>query len=68
MHDIDANPAKGEPAHQHVDFRFVFRLTAQHTVTLQTEEVSGYDWRPFKETASPTVRAKLALLPRPSRS
>ncbi|WP_245607961.1 NUDIX hydrolase [Streptomyces hokutonensis] len=68
VHDIDANPAKEEPAHQHIDFRFAFRLTAQHTVTLQTEEVSGYDWRPFEETASPTVRAKLALLQRPARS
>ena len=64
VHEIEANPAKGEPAHRHVDFRFVFRLTAQHTVTIQTEEVSGYEWRSFQETASPTVRAKLALLPR----
>jgi 8-oxo-dGTP pyrophosphatase MutT (NUDIX family) len=68
VHGIDANPAKDEPAHQHVDFRFVFRLTAPRAVTLQTEEVSGYDWRSFQETASPTVRAKLALLPRPARS
>ncbi|WP_406435990.1 NUDIX domain-containing protein [Streptomyces sp. NBC_00631] len=68
VHDIDANPAKEEPAHQHIDFRFVFRLTAEHRVTLQAEEVSGYDWRPFEETASPTVRAKLALLERPARS
>ncbi|MET7784711.1 NUDIX domain-containing protein [Streptomyces mirabilis] len=68
VHDIDANPAKGEPAHQHIDFRFVFRLTTQRPVTLQTEEVSGYEWRPCQETASPAVRAKLALLPRPARS
>ncbi|MFE2578891.1 NUDIX hydrolase [Streptomyces sp. NPDC059378] len=68
VHGIDANPITGEPARQHVDFRFVFRLTTQHAPTLQTEEVSGYDWRPFKETASPTVRAKLALLPRLARS
>ncbi|MET8891416.1 NUDIX hydrolase [Streptomyces griseus] len=26
IHAIDANPAKGEPAHLHYDFRFVFRL------------------------------------------
>ncbi|MFC8660626.1 NUDIX hydrolase [Streptomyces sp. NPDC057199] len=68
VHAIDANPAKGEPAHQHVDFRFVFQLTAQHTVTLQTEEVSGYEWRSIQETASPTVRAKLALLSDSARS
>ncbi|MCX5173404.1 MULTISPECIES: NUDIX hydrolase [Streptomyces] len=64
VHDIAANPAKGEPAHQHIDFRFVFLLQVQHAVILQTEEVSGYEWRPSEETASPTVRAKLALLPR----
>ncbi|MFF3871200.1 hypothetical protein [Streptomyces sp. NPDC001978] len=26
VHDIVANRAKGEPAHQHVDFRWAFRL------------------------------------------
>ncbi|SNX88514.1 8-oxo-dGTP pyrophosphatase MutT (NUDIX family) [Streptomyces sp. TLI_55] len=67
-HDIDASPAKEEPAHQHVDFRFVFQLAGPRAMTLQTEEVSGYAWRPFPETASPTVRAKLTLLPRPQRS
>ncbi|OEJ43575.1 NUDIX hydrolase [Streptomyces agglomeratus] len=66
VHGIAANLAKGEPAHQHVDFRWVFRLPAQHAVTLQTEEVSGYEWRSFDDSASPTVRAKLALLPRPT--
>lgn len=68
VHDVDANPAKEEPAHRHIDFRFIFRLTEQHTVTLQTEEVSDYDWRPFAQTASPTVRTKLALLERQAHS
>ncbi|GAA0669771.1 hypothetical protein GCM10009535_57020 [Streptomyces thermocarboxydovorans] len=68
VHDIAANPAKGEPAHQHVDFRWAFLLRAEHAVTLQTEEVSGYEWRSFEDSASPTVRAKLALLPRPTHS
>ncbi|MGI5479310.1 NUDIX hydrolase [Streptomyces lavendofoliae] len=68
VHHIAANPAKGEPAHQHVDFRWVFHLRTQHAVTLQTDEVSGFEWRSFDDSASPTVRAKLALLPRPIRS
>jgi hypothetical protein len=68
VHDIAANAAKGEPAHQHVDFRWAFVLRTQHTVTLQAEEVGGYEWRSFEDAASPTVRAKLALLPRPTRS
>ncbi|MEU0042939.1 NUDIX hydrolase [Streptomyces werraensis] len=68
VHDIAANAAKGEPAHQHVDFRWAFALRTQHAVTLQAEEVGGYEWRSFEDAASPTVRAKLALLPRPTRS
>lgn len=62
VHAIDANPSKNEPAHHHVDFRWAFHLGADHAVTLQEEEVDGYQWRPFATTASPTVRAKLAQL------
>ncbi|MEU6440415.1 NUDIX domain-containing protein [Streptomyces sp. NPDC047046] len=62
VHAIDANPWKNEPAHHHVDFRWAFHLGADHAVTLQEEEVDGYQWRPFATTASPTVRAKLAQL------
>ncbi|MET4926023.1 NUDIX domain-containing protein [Streptomyces sp. PSRA5] len=28
VHHIDASPTKDEPAHQHIDFRFRFRTTA----------------------------------------
>ncbi|MFJ2716892.1 NUDIX hydrolase [Streptomyces sp. NPDC087437] len=62
VHTIDANPSKNEPAHHHVDFRWAFQLDAEHAVTLQEEEVDGYEWRPFACAASPTVRAKLAQL------
>ncbi|MEV7868798.1 NUDIX domain-containing protein [Streptomyces sp. NPDC088124] len=61
-HTIDANPSKNEPAHHHVDFRWAFQLGAEHAVTLQGEEVEGYQWRPFANAASLTVRAKLAQL------
>ncbi|QKW27614.1 NUDIX domain-containing protein [Streptomyces seoulensis] len=44
IHPIDANPAKGEPAHQHFDFRFLFRTTAD-IGELQSEEVSDAVWR-----------------------
>ncbi|MGW4271111.1 NUDIX hydrolase [Streptomyces seoulensis] len=44
IHPIDANPAKGEPAHQHFDFRFLFR-TAADIGELQSEEVSDAVWR-----------------------
>ncbi|MGB8939066.1 MAG: NUDIX domain-containing protein [Streptomyces sp.] len=44
IHPIDTNPAKNEPAHQHFDFRFLFR-TAADIGDLQTEEVSDAAWR-----------------------
>ncbi|MGF1425864.1 NUDIX domain-containing protein [Kitasatospora sp. LaBMicrA B282] len=60
INDIDPNPAKGEGAHQHFDFRFAFcLLPGQADVVLQTEEVTGAEWRPLDQVASPSLRAKL---------
>ncbi|MEU6573533.1 NUDIX domain-containing protein [Streptomyces sp. NPDC046805] len=61
VHDIDASPAKGEPAHEHFDFRFVFYLVADQppSLALQDEEVSGAEWLTFADVRSPTLRAKL---------
>ncbi|OII65528.1 NUDIX hydrolase [Streptomyces sp. CC53] len=61
VHDIDANPAKGEPAHRHYDFRYVFYLSGEEppAITLQDAEVSGAQWLPQQEVTSPTLRAKL---------
>src|SRR5690606_2256167 len=61
VHDIDASPAKGEPAHQHFDFRFVFYLAAAQppALALQDEEVADAQWLPFADVRSPTLRAKL---------
>ncbi|MFJ1974071.1 NUDIX domain-containing protein [Streptomyces sp. NPDC087903] len=61
VHDIDANPAKGEPAHQHFDFRFAFYLPAEQppALALQDEEVAGAQWLPYADVRSPTLRAKL---------
>ncbi|MEY9840513.1 NUDIX domain-containing protein [Streptacidiphilus sp. EB103A] len=62
VHDIAAAPAKGEPAHQHYDLRFVFYLTGgRPQLALQEEEVSGAVWLPFDQVSSPTLRAKLQL-------
>ncbi|MEU7072948.1 NUDIX domain-containing protein [Streptomyces narbonensis] len=60
VHDIDASPSKGEPAHRHYDFRYVFYLADEElpTIALQEEEVSGAQWIPQPEVASPTLRAK----------
>ncbi|MEV7565661.1 NUDIX domain-containing protein [Streptomyces tanashiensis] len=59
-HYIEARPSKGEPAHRHYDFRFVFRLTpGAPELALQDEEVAGAVWLAQDEVRSPTLRAKL---------
>lgn len=61
VHEIDANPSKAEPAHEHYDFRYVFYLAGEEppAITLQDEEVSGAGWVPLAEVTSPTLREKL---------
>ncbi|MGW2485611.1 NUDIX domain-containing protein [Streptomyces sp. NPDC001606] len=61
VHDIDASPSKGEPGHQHYDFRYVFYLAADEppAITLQNEEVSGSRWLAMPEVTSLTLRTKL---------
>ncbi|MFH8342568.1 NUDIX domain-containing protein [Streptomyces sp. AM6-12] len=61
VHDIDAAPAKGEPAHRHFDFRFAFYLAADAPPPLspRDEEVFRVEWRPLADVGSPTLRAKL---------
>ncbi|MFE0640556.1 NUDIX domain-containing protein [Streptomyces sp. NPDC058877] len=60
VHDITPDLAKGEPAHQHYDVRFVFHLADDAPeITLQAEEVTEAVWLPFDETVSPTLRDKL---------
>ncbi|MGH8896845.1 MAG: NUDIX hydrolase [Egibacteraceae bacterium] len=60
VHSIPANAAKGEPAHWHADFRYVFRLQSGGGVWLQIEEVTDYEWldAPF----CPRLAAKLSEL------
>ncbi|PZT73369.1 MULTISPECIES: NUDIX domain-containing protein [unclassified Streptomyces] len=62
-----ANAANGEPAHRHVDFRFVFYLAAAQPPTptpapapaLRNAESADARWLPFADVRSPTLRAKL---------
>ncbi|WP_063737342.1 NUDIX hydrolase [Streptomyces sp. RTd22] len=55
VHSIPANDTKGEPEHQHVDFRFLFR-TAAEVGELQTEEVTAAAWRDAETIADETLR------------
>ncbi|GHG13007.1 hypothetical protein GCM10017667_53330 [Streptomyces filamentosus] len=60
VHEIGPSPAKGEEAHQHYDFRFVFYLADDAPeLALQAEEVAGAVWLPVEEVSSPTLRGKL---------
>jgi 8-oxo-dGTP pyrophosphatase MutT (NUDIX family) len=43
VHTIPDSPAKGEPEHEHIDFRYLF-TTAADVAQLQAEEVSGSAW------------------------
>ncbi|MEU6174304.1 NUDIX domain-containing protein [Streptantibioticus parmotrematis] len=59
IHPIDANPDKNEPAHQHFDFRFLFRTTAA-IGELQTEEVSDAAWRDVGTIGDDRLRHRIA--------
>lgn len=58
VHPIPANDAKGEPAHRHVDFRFLFRTDAE-VGELQVEEVAGAAWRPVDALHDPRLRRRV---------
>ncbi|MET9600340.1 NUDIX domain-containing protein [Streptomyces sp. NPDC006459] len=57
-HTIPANPAKGEPAHTHFDFRFVFR-THETGTSLRTEEVTDARWRPVHDIHDERLRSRV---------
>ena len=59
VHAIPANRDKREAKHYHFDLRYAFRLPAATDVTLQWEEVSGFQWIPIDEIRSPRIAAKL---------
>lgn len=61
LHAIPANPAKGEPAHWHADFRFAF-LAGAPLVRLQADEVSGYAWRECGALPTGRLAGKIAAL------
>jgi 8-oxo-dGTP pyrophosphatase MutT (NUDIX family) len=58
LHPIPAHQAKGEPPHQHIDFRFLFNTTADIT-ELQTEEVSDAAWLDMDAIADERLRQRI---------
>jgi 8-oxo-dGTP pyrophosphatase MutT (NUDIX family) len=61
LHHIPANPAKGEPAHWHADFRYAFWVK-EPVVRLQPDEVDGYAWRPRTDAPTPKLTQKITHL------
>lgn len=59
IHDYPHNDAKNEPAHQHVDFRYLFRTVGHQEIKLQQEEVSSYAWRNAETIEAPVLRARV---------
>jgi 8-oxo-dGTP pyrophosphatase MutT (NUDIX family) len=59
VHPIPANDAKGEPEHQHIDFRFLFRTSAE-VGELQAEEVTAAAWREAETIADEALRSRVA--------
>ncbi|MFI1969792.1 NUDIX hydrolase [Streptomyces cinnamoneus] len=59
IHPIPANDAKGEPAHQHIDFRFLFRTTAD-VQQLQAEEVTDAAWREVESITGECLRRRVS--------
>lgn len=61
VHPIPANPANGEPDHQHFDLRFAFTTTVLD-VALQAEEIHDFAWLPAAEIAPAWLAERIAAV------
>ncbi|MFF5637026.1 NUDIX domain-containing protein [Streptomyces sp. NPDC012825] len=59
VHAVDADPVRGEPAHTHYDFRFVFRSVGGPAPVHRQEEGAGSAWLPQDEVRPRALRTKL---------
>jgi 8-oxo-dGTP pyrophosphatase MutT (NUDIX family) len=59
VHPIPENPTKGEDAHLHIDFRYVFRAEGEQSIRLQEEEVNACAWRSVDTIADETLRTRV---------
>ncbi|HEX8341190.1 MAG TPA: NUDIX domain-containing protein [Tepidisphaeraceae bacterium] len=63
-HPIPANARKGEAAHDHWDFRFLFLLRDAEALTLQTDEISAARWADPAEADDSIARLLIPMLRR----
>ncbi|MER6769716.1 NUDIX domain-containing protein [Streptomyces bacillaris] len=61
IHGIPESVAKAEPAHQHFDFRFLFRTAGRGDLVPQLEEVSEVAWRSLQELPADRLRERVAV-------
>jgi 8-oxo-dGTP pyrophosphatase MutT (NUDIX family) len=59
-HPIPANPAKGEPGHQHFDLRYAFTMATRPEIRLQADEVHDFAWLPAAEIQSAILAGRIA--------
>jgi 8-oxo-dGTP pyrophosphatase MutT (NUDIX family) len=55
-------PAKGEPAHSHIDLLYLTTADSTAAVTTQPAEVSGAVWLPIHELTAPAVREDVPVV------
>jgi 8-oxo-dGTP pyrophosphatase MutT (NUDIX family) len=60
IHPIPADSNKGEPDHQHFDFRYVFTTTVADVTELQAEEVTDAAWREVGSITDERLRTRVA--------
>jgi 8-oxo-dGTP pyrophosphatase MutT (NUDIX family) len=60
VHSIPANKAKGEPAHRHIDVRFLLSTAATTVTHLQADEVTGAAWHEVGTLTDVRLRARVA--------
>jgi 8-oxo-dGTP pyrophosphatase MutT (NUDIX family) len=60
VHPIPANPARGEPGHQHFDLRYAFRAVTRPEICLQRDEVHDFAWLPAAEIRPAILAQRIA--------
>lgn len=67
IHRIPHSEKKGEPSHWHFDVRFLFQVTEEVDVTLNTDEATDYQWMALSEAkrlCDKSLARMVGLIPR----
>lgn len=63
IHEIPANPRKDEPAHYHVDVRYLVAADSRQSVEINEQECHGFSWVDLNSLSSePTSVGRMAVL------